>query len=262
MTQISFKPVRIKRLSEVIEESIIDMILNGQLKVGSKMPTELEMSKQFGVSVISVREALRGLEAFGIIRRKRGRGGGTYIADTKVDQVKNTMHYFLTSKRLSTMDLIQTRMIIEPAIVSLASKQMTSKEIKILENNVEYCKNLIKSKRNTLNATSLLSFQEGQLVFHRVLAQATRNPLLTLIVDYLMDFLSVNQKTTDIDNAYLSISLKYHEDILNNLKEGNVSLAEQNMLEHVRASAEYHMPPKKSHPKINRQSSRRTRKSS
>jgi GntR family transcriptional repressor for pyruvate dehydrogenase complex len=237
---IKFQPLKSRRLSELIEESIKDLVLSGQLEVGSKMPSESEISRQFGVSVVTVREALRGLEAFGIIERRRGKKGGTYIANTKIDVAKNAIHYFLTSKQFSPAHLNQVRAIIEPRTVKLAVKNITKSELKKIEDNVNYCRRKINRKGSALSPRDFFDIEDRHTEFHRLIAEATHNPLLSLIVDYTLDFLSSYEKahlTPDIE--YSLNSLKNHEGILNDLKSGDVQAAKRHMLKDIRFIGNY-----------------------
>jgi DNA-binding FadR family transcriptional regulator len=102
-----------RRLSSIIEESIKDLVLTGQLKPGDKLPTEKELSSKFGVSIVTVREALRGLEAFGVIEKKRGRDGGVFISSNG-NTVKDVVYTFLTSKNFSAKDVNEVRGVLQP----------------------------------------------------------------------------------------------------------------------------------------------------
>jgi GntR family transcriptional regulator, transcriptional repressor for pyruvate dehydrogenase complex len=82
--KVEFESVKIRRATDIIENRISRMILNGTIKPGEKLPTEKELSDQFDVSVVTVRQALRGLEVTGMIEKKRGKGGGIYI--TEIDK--------------------------------------------------------------------------------------------------------------------------------------------------------------------------------
>jgi GntR family transcriptional regulator, transcriptional repressor for pyruvate dehydrogenase complex len=240
MTRINFQPLNVRRLSEMVEDSIKDLILTRQLQVGSKMPSESEISKQFGVSIVTVREALRGLEAFGIIERRRGKNGGTFIADTNINVAKSAMHYFLTSKKLSAEHLNQVRSIIEPATVALAASSITEEELEDLANNIKYCSNKINLKKSKFTARDFFDIEERQTEFHRLIADATHNPLLSLAVDYTLDFLAGFEKSSLLPDLQYSIdSNKDHEDILKDLRNGDVKSAEHHMLQHVRNVGDY-----------------------
>ena len=101
MGAISFSPLEIKRLSEVIEDRIKERILCGELKPGDRLPTEKALAKQFGVSSVTIREALRGLQAFGFIGKKKGRGGGIFVTHVNIDSLKVPLHNFLSLRRFS-----------------------------------------------------------------------------------------------------------------------------------------------------------------
>jgi DNA-binding FadR family transcriptional regulator len=237
---VKFQPLKARRLSELVEESIKDFVLSGQLEVGSKMPSESEISRQFGVSVVTVREALRGLETFGIIERRRGKKGGTYIANTKIDVAKSAMHYFLTSKQFSPEQLNQVRAIIEPRVAALAAKNITEGEVKKLEDNVNYCRRKISRKRSYFSPRDFFAIEDRNTEFHRLIAEATHNPLLSLIVDYTLDFLTSYEKTNlTPDIEYSLNSLKNHEEILGDLKIGDAKAARLHTLKDIESVGDY-----------------------
>ena len=74
MNEIKFEPVLFSRASEYIERKIAESILAGKLKARDRFPTEKEMARQFGVSLVTLREALRGLEIFGLIEKEKRTG--------------------------------------------------------------------------------------------------------------------------------------------------------------------------------------------
>lgn len=73
---MSFK-IKAAKLSDVILEQLENMILEGSLAPGEKLPPERELAKQFEVSRPSLREAIQKLEARGLVTRRQG--GGTYV---------------------------------------------------------------------------------------------------------------------------------------------------------------------------------------
>ena len=63
-----------KKLSEVIIQEIGQMVLNGELSEGDKLPNQTEFAAQLGVSRLSLREALRTLELLGLVKQAPKRG--------------------------------------------------------------------------------------------------------------------------------------------------------------------------------------------
>lgn len=240
MAKIDFQPLKIRRLSEIIEESIKDLILAGQLKPGSRLPTETEISKQFGVSTVTVREALRGLEAFGVIQKKRGKDGGIFVSETKSDVVKSAISNFMSSRKLSAKDLSQVRMIIEPATVAIAASQITPEELKHLESNIKYCEKRLEKAGSTFSERDFLEIEERNVEFHRLIGEATHNAVLALTVDYIGDFLLSFKKATLIPDVRFSAeSVKDHRTIFNALEKRDAQGAEQRMLLHIRLVEDY-----------------------
>jgi DNA-binding transcriptional MocR family regulator len=72
MDNLIFRPVRFGRVADYIEKTIKESILSAELKAGDKLPTEKELASQFGVSMVTLREALRSLQVMGLIEKRRG----------------------------------------------------------------------------------------------------------------------------------------------------------------------------------------------
>ena len=70
-----FKTARLNRISQNIVQQIRETIISGRLKPGDRLPSEKDLFTEFGVSKASLREALRALEALGMIEVKQGMGG-------------------------------------------------------------------------------------------------------------------------------------------------------------------------------------------
>lgn len=73
------------RLSDVgragqVEQRLTEAIRSGVLTEGERLPSEPELAAMLGVAVVTVREALTGLRAQGLVTTSRGRGGGTFVA--------------------------------------------------------------------------------------------------------------------------------------------------------------------------------------
>src|SRR5947207_259362 len=74
-----FSRVTVARASSSIADQIRAAIVGGQLKEGARLPPERELAEQFGVSRVTVRDALRALEAMGLIEVRVGARGGAFI---------------------------------------------------------------------------------------------------------------------------------------------------------------------------------------
>jgi DNA-binding FadR family transcriptional regulator len=75
-----FAPLSDVGRAEQVEQRLTEAIRSGVLTEGERLPSEPELAGRFGVAVVTVREALIGLRAQGLVTTSRGRGGGTFVA--------------------------------------------------------------------------------------------------------------------------------------------------------------------------------------
>jgi GntR family transcriptional repressor for pyruvate dehydrogenase complex len=240
MEEFRFDQLKFSRASEYIEKQIKQAIIDGKLKTGDKLPTEKEMATQFGVSVVTLREALRGLEIFGLIQKKKGFGGGIFISDISSKSVKASLGNFLSFKDLSPQHLYEVRKIIEPSSIKLAGQNITPDEISKIEENVSYCEKKLINLGSFLNEEEFFDLDQKNNDFHRLIAEGTHNPILSLTIDYIFDFLwecETNILVADLD--YSKANIEDHRNILEYLKQRDLEKCEEKMLQHLRRLDEY-----------------------
>ena len=232
---IAFESLKIRRATDLIESRISEMIIKRQLTPGEKLPTEKELSDQFNVSVVTVREALRGLEVAGFINKKRGKGGGIYVTETNSDSVRQAMTSFLRRKALSAHHLAEVRATIEPAIVRAAVPEITDAELKALDENVAYCEQKLAAAAEPLSLEVYTEIGFRNLEFHRSIAQATRNPVFALTIDYLMDFIHEFRKSVFTPNRqHWQQVVMEHRALVTAMQKRNAAEAEAIMVKHVK----------------------------
>src|SRR3954453_5416251 len=86
-----FAPITVARASSAISDQIRAAIVTGKLKAGDRLSPERELAEQFGVSRVTVRAALRSLEAMGLIQVKVGPRGGAFVTAPTGSKVAQTM---------------------------------------------------------------------------------------------------------------------------------------------------------------------------
>ncbi|MEN2448155.1 GntR family transcriptional regulator, partial [Bacillus sp. JR_15] len=79
-----------EKVSQIIARKLLTMIENGEFPPGSKLPTEMELTEQFGVSRVPIREALSMLRAAGVIYSRQG--GGSYVEDSANSTLLQRIH--------------------------------------------------------------------------------------------------------------------------------------------------------------------------
>jgi GntR family transcriptional repressor for pyruvate dehydrogenase complex len=230
-----YHPIRAPRLSERIEEHIWSLISSGQLKPGDKIPSARELSQQFKVSLVTVREALKGLEAFGVVEMMRGRDGGGVIRAVKDGSVKAMIYNLMNSQDVGYEELREVRSFLEPSTIRLAMRKISGSLIAQLEQNVEYCEAKLKNAGPFLSDSDFNGLKEHELQFHRLIAMATGNPVLIFMVDYIMDFPlhPAEEKNPEIRRKVSLELTENHRLLLGLIKKGDVEGAARLMEEHV-----------------------------
>ena len=128
-----FKPIKRNRISETIAAQLKEALLAGTFKPGERMPTERELTEQFQVSRLVIREAIRELERTGFVKILQGPTGGAYVTDLSFDPLSNAfLDLFLVSK-LSVTEVFQARLHMEPEIARLAAKNVHPAQVERLE---------------------------------------------------------------------------------------------------------------------------------
>ncbi|QOL25882.1 pyruvate dehydrogenase complex transcriptional repressor PdhR [Thalassotalea sp. LPB0316] len=119
------------KLSDVIQEKLEAMIIEGSLEAGQKLPPERELAAQFEVSRPSLREAIQKLEAKGLVTRKQG--GGTFVANNILSGLSDPLFDLMSKNPESQFDLLEFRHGIEGMAAYYAAMRGTQADFKEIE---------------------------------------------------------------------------------------------------------------------------------
>jgi DNA-binding FadR family transcriptional regulator len=138
-----FTPIESKRTFEEISSKVKALIFEGTLKAGDKLPSELELAKQFGVGRQSVREALRLLELSGFISVQKGYSGGPIVQDTILTRIRNLYLDAFRMEKITVAEFTTARSIIEKAILNEVIDKADESDIKRLQENLTRAQQLV-----------------------------------------------------------------------------------------------------------------------
>ena len=213
-----------RKAPAALAEQLREAILAGQLTAGTLLPAERVLAEQSQVSRSSVREALRILEAEGLIVTRPGRKGGPVVVSPAADALRRPLEAFIRSRALKPGSLYETLLVIEPAIARLAATNRTDDDLAQVAEAVErYSTCPDRDERLRLNAE-----------IHVCLAAATGNELLTAIVRGLRD--AIHASTTAPPFAAPGVREKTIESygrILAAIEAHDADAAEQAMRRHI-----------------------------
>jgi len=187
-------------ISEEVANNIKTMIIDGDIKVGARLPTEQELAQTFNVSIRSIREAVKSLVSCNILEVKRG--VGTFVCSTPGVSDDPLGLEFMNLDMLYP-DLMEVRSILEPDIFVLAAHRGTEKDFKkadiILENIQHLNEQLIHSQTTATDEELFEQFWQYDIAFHRCFYKASRNEIANRILPYILN---------TIHNLYQSASFK------------------------------------------------------
>jgi GntR family transcriptional repressor for pyruvate dehydrogenase complex len=210
-------------LPDKIINQIRDIIVNGHLKPGDKLPPERELAKRFNVGRTTIREALGALYYTKIITRTRE---GTFININSFDYFTNAINAKLVAKYINLNDLIETRKLIEVKNASLAAQKATKEDIQIIRKNLSQMKKYI-------NKNDIYGFINKNVKFHETIAEIGQNSVLYEIFIATEKLIRESQeRLTKIPGIMIS-SFEEHKKICAAIEEGNACLAEEAMLDHL-----------------------------
>ena len=161
-----------EKLSDKITMDILEMItVQKRFQPGDKLPNEIDLALELGVSRTTLREAENNLAALGILERRRGKG--TFVAENKKltdDMGFDDLNYIHT--RLA--DLYELRMMMEPPMAGLAAVKATDEEIDFIAS----CGSKIEEQG--IDSEKIMEYNRQ---FHNAIAKATHNEFLIRLFD-------------------------------------------------------------------------------
>jgi DNA-binding FadR family transcriptional regulator len=111
------------KISQIVAAEIVRYVVERQLQEGDRLPNEAEMLEEFGVGRGSLREALRLLEAYGLISIRQGQNGGPVLATLRPQDLARTLSFYFHLTGATYAELTEARLIIEPVMARLAAER-------------------------------------------------------------------------------------------------------------------------------------------
>jgi len=168
------KTERPETLAQSVVKSLITYIRDNQLKVGDPILSEGEFALELGVSRTVVREAFKALAAMNIIEVSAGRRARVSAFDGSVMAL--TLSHGLRTEQVTVQQVWDVRRAIEMRTVVLACMHRTDKDARLIEE-------LTDRMRETHDDVATMT--EYDIAFHVAIAQASRNPLMPVLITSL-----------------------------------------------------------------------------
>jgi GntR family transcriptional regulator, transcriptional repressor for pyruvate dehydrogenase complex len=168
-----FGPVNVGRISEVIVEQIRLLMREGKLVPGDRLPSERALCERFGVSRVTVREALRVLEAGGLVEIRVGARGGAFVTQPSSERVGESLADLMTLASMTAAQVTEARMVFELGIMPLVVERATEEDLADLRSLVEQGLHALENGEYTMGMSA---------AFHVRVASSTHNPAIETLV--------------------------------------------------------------------------------
>lgn len=166
-------------VSDTVIDQIMDLIRTGQLKAGNRLPSEHGLVQRLGVGRSSVREALKALEALGLVTRRMD---GSYVSeDFSMPVLTKTLSLGLLSQELEIRHLYQARRMLETQLGELAATTITDEDLDELD---ALCTSMELTPDDQVTRHVSLDRE-----FHRTIAELAGNPVLTRLWEVAFEVL-------------------------------------------------------------------------
>jgi GntR family transcriptional repressor for pyruvate dehydrogenase complex len=218
--RIEFESIRRSKIYEEVARQIERLI--AEMKPGDMLPPERELSRMFGVSRGSVRDAIRKLESVGLVEPRQG--SGTVVRDVSAELLAAPLTTLLTQKRNMVTELIEVRKMVEPPLAARAASHATAEELADME--------AVLGRQAARMRQGELAIEEDS-EFHYAIALAANNSVVLKVLDVLMDLLRETRERSLQVSGRLEKSFAGHQRILAALKRRDSAAAENAMRRHL-----------------------------
>jgi len=195
-------------VARLVVERIEEALISRDLKPGDYLPSENEFVRSLGVGKTSVREAIKMLEALGIVDVRQG--SRTVIRDQIDDGAINTMIFQLILEHGTNDDLLELRMIFEPATSVLAMKRATHEDVERITKTVTNLERRVLANRQT---------EMDDIDFHLAILETTRNPFIIRVGKTILQLCRPSVRLSMLNRP--SLAVRMHKKILEAFCERN-----------------------------------------
>ncbi len=190
-------------------QKVKTMIIQRAMKPGDRLPTEKELTEQFGVSRSTLREAMKVLRAENVVVIRQG--SGTFVSQ-ETGVVEDPLGLNFTNQNNLIKNLFETRMLIEPHIAGLAAQRATPQDIENLA--------LLVNEMAQFQVNSSM-MAEMDVQFHTAVAECTHNDVLIRVVPIINESIRRSHVETHDDLQSFKRAKRSHLGIYKAIAEGD-----------------------------------------
>ncbi|WP_432945595.1 FadR/GntR family transcriptional regulator [Kribbella sp. CA-253562] len=221
---LSLEPLAVPAAYEHVLARLRRAIQLSEILPGERLPSERDLAESLAVSRITVREALRVLQAEGVIATRRGKGGGTVVLPGAAAILQRPGGHDQRASR--AREVREMRLALEPMAASLAASRANQQDLQRLRD----------FQADLKASTDIETFRRADSGFHLTIAAASGNNMLRVAIEDVRSAMFVMLDAHDFTIVHAT-SGEAHESILDAIAAGDAELAARRMEAHVAAAS-------------------------
>lgn len=229
---LGVKPLSGKRAFEEIAGQIRDLIYTRKLKPGDKLPPERDLAEMYNAGRTAVRESLRILEHSDLITVRKGCGGGSFVREVDASAVSRSFIDVIHRRQITMENFIEVKIGMEKLAIGSAMARITPEDLELLRQSVQETERLFEDAACKGRLPDLDPWVGANADFHIILARATKNPLLEMMVESLTTVMGSFLDDLQIVEENFRDHVLQHKEIYEAVKNKDLRLAERLLEEH------------------------------
>lgn len=214
--------VRKKAVSELVVQRVLDLIKDGQLIAGEKLPSERDLAGILDVSRPTVREALRALSILGILEIRHG--GGVFVTSLEAGELLNPLDFFVSLNPQNMFELFDARIEYEPMIAAIVATRISNEDLTHLQELLD---------AQLADPDDANTFHDTDVEFHKTLLDASGNVFLSRVGKMLQFLGDQGRRVLQKENQVRRQSIADHQAIMAALHARDAQAAEKAMRQHM-----------------------------
>jgi len=221
-------PVKKEKLNDVVFAQMKDLLIKGAWKQGERIPSEDDLANKFGVSRITIRQALQRLTSMGLIETRPGKG--RFVCVPEVGQLMEQLLPTVYLDDCSMTQVNEFREMMDAWSAKLAAQRATAEDVAEMERNYQAMAKCAKKEK-------WQEFAMLDLDFHVKIGQSTHNTLITRTYGILYDVLR-NSMVQIVERMGFR-ALEFHRQLIDAIAAHDAVAAEEIARNHVENNRYY-----------------------
>ena len=220
----SLGPVTRHSAPRLVAEELVRFIRDNQLQKGDRLPPTVQLARMMGVSLATLREALKELEAFGVVSARQGRG--VFVKSQRLDLLVRPFPYagLYPLEPAEVMDLMDARRLIEVETARLAARRAGGGHLGRMQELLE----LMRAEMERPD-----EFIQHDVAFHMAIAESSGNQVYPRLLAAVRETFLAQQKMAVSLPGAAERACYYHERLWRAIRDGDPEEASRAMAAHL-----------------------------